>query len=113
MNKFVSMTRSTSGSKKKDAPRAGGARAYFVYILECSDGTLYTGIATDVAKRVVEHNESPRGARYTKSRRPVKLVYKEKAKTRSAALVREYALKQLSRKDKFALITTAKKSKKV
>jgi len=98
------MTRSTSGSKKEIAPRARGARTYFVYILKCADGTLYTGIATDLEKRVLEHNESPRGARYTKSRRPVVLAYSEKAKSRSAALTREYALKQLPRKDKLALI---------
>ena len=99
------MTRSTSlKNKKKETPRAQSARNYFVYILKCADGTLYTGIATDLEKRVLEHNESPRGARYTKSRRPVALVYSEKAKTRSAALIREYALKQLPRKDKLALI---------
>jgi len=99
------MTRSTSPSKEKK-PRASGARNYVVYLLECADGTLYTGIATDLKKRVTEHNESKQGARYTKSRRPVRLVYSEKAKTRSAALVREYAIKQLSRTAKQVLVAS-------
>jgi len=77
---------------------------FYVYIVECRDGSLYTGIARDVAKRVKEHNEAKNGARYTKSRRPVRLRYSEGKKDRSAALVREAALKKLSREEKLALI---------
>ncbi len=78
--------------------------SYFVYILECSDGTLYTGITKDVKKRLDEHNSSTKGAKYTKARRPVKLVYSEDAIDRSSASKREYALKQFTRKEKIRLI---------
>jgi putative endonuclease len=77
--------------------------AYFVYILRCSDDTLYTGIATDVARRVTEHNESPKGAKYTSGRRPVVLVHQEEFPTRSEALKREASIKRLSREEKLAL----------
>lgn len=78
--------------------------SYFVYILECNDGTLYTGITKDVDKRVQEHNTSEKGAKYTKARRPVKLVYKEAAEDRSSASKREYAIKKLPREEKKELI---------
>lgn len=79
--------------------------AWHVYIVHCSDGTFYTGIATDVARRIAEHNgEGRAGARYTRARRPVKLVYQEEAEDRSAAGQREYAIKQLSRLEKQLLI---------
>jgi putative endonuclease len=77
---------------------------YSVYILECSDTTLYTGITTDLQRRVNEHNNSNKGARYTKVRRPVKLVYFEECCDRSSASKREYEIKQLSRLEKLALI---------
>jgi putative endonuclease len=77
---------------------------YHLYILECSDKTLYTGIAIDVHKRVEAHNYSPRGAKYTRSRRPVKLVYVRRFRTRSNALKAEIKLKQLTRAEKLALI---------
>lgn len=77
---------------------------YVVYILRCSDGTLYTGIATDVGRRVIEHNESTKGAKYTRGRRPVTLVYQEAHPTRSAAQQREAAIKKLSREEKEVLI---------
>lgn len=77
---------------------------YFVYILRCSDKTLYTGIAKDVSKRVVEHNSSDKGAKYTRTRRPVELVYKEKLEDRSSACKREYEIKKLSREKKLNLI---------
>ena len=81
-------------------------RAWNVYIVRCADGTLYTGIARDVARRVAEHNTDPRlAARYTRARLPVKLVYQESAESRSAASKREYEIKQLSRADKLALLT--------
>ena len=77
---------------------------YFVYIVECSDKTLYTGIATDVKRRIDEHNSSDKGAKYTKARRPVKLLYSEKLNNRSDATKREYAIKKLSREKKLQLI---------
>ncbi|MCP3953921.1 MAG: GIY-YIG nuclease family protein, partial [Desulfobacterales bacterium] len=67
---------------------------WHVYIVRCADDTLYTGIATDVKRRVAEHN-SGQGARYTRGRGPVTLVYHETVKDRSAALRREHAIKKL------------------
>jgi len=78
--------------------------SYFVYILECCDGSLYTGITTNVAKRLDEHNLSDKGAKYTKARRPVKLLYEESAIDRSSASKREYAIKKLTRIKKLQLI---------
>ena len=78
--------------------------SYFVYILKCSDDTLYTGITTDVERRVDEHNNSDKGAKYTKNRRPVELIYSEKSEDRSSASKREYAIKKLTRNEKKALV---------
>ena len=78
--------------------------SYFVYILECSDKTLYTGIATDIQRRLDEHNNSDKGAKYTKVRRPLKLVYSEESEDRSSASKREYEIKQLPREKKLELI---------
>lgn len=77
---------------------------YYLYILKCSDDTLYTGIATDVTRRLDEHNNSDKGAKYTRVRRPVKLVYMEEYEDRSSASKREYAIKKLSRTKKLELI---------
>jgi len=75
--------------------------AWTVYILRCADGSLYTGIARDVARRVKEHNSNRLlAARYTRARRPVALVYQEPAATRSVAGKREYRIKRMSRRDK-------------
>lgn len=81
---------------------------YFVYIVRCSDDTLYTGITTDLARRIDEHNTSAKGARYTRARRPVELVYSEPCSDKSAALKREHALKRLERAAKLLLITEHK-----
>lgn len=78
--------------------------SYFVYILECSDGSLYTGITTDLTKRLDEHNTKDTGAKYTKARRPVKLIYQETSENRSTASKREYAIKKLTRLKKLELI---------
>lgn len=78
--------------------------SYFVYILECSDGSLYTGITTDVPKRLDEHNTSSKGAKYTKARRPVKLLFEEPSSDRSSASKREYEIKKLTRMQKLELI---------
>ena len=76
-----------------------------VYMVRCSDGSLYTGIAMDVARRVFEHNTNDvLAARYTRARRPVTLVYQEKYDTRSAASIREYEIKQVGKKEKLMLI---------
>ena len=79
--------------------------AWTVYILRCADGSLYTGITRDVVRRVEEHNSNGlRAARYTRSRRPVVLVYREPAATRSLASKREYRIKQMTRGDKLRLM---------
>ena len=81
------------------------SQSWFVYMLRCRDGSLYTGIAVDVQRRLQEHNgELGQGARYTRSRRPVTLVYQETLASRSAALKREAAIKKLSRVEKEQLI---------
>ena len=78
---------------------------YKIYIVKCSDNTLYTWITTDLEKRLKQHNwEIPGGAKYTLSRKPVKLVYYEKAENRSKATKREIEIKKLTRKDKIDLI---------
>ena len=76
---------------------------HYTYILECKDQTLYTGYTTDLERRLKVHNDG-KGAKYTKIRRPVKLVYHEEFDNKSEALKREYSLKQLSRKQKLLLI---------
>lgn len=81
---------------------------WYVYMLRCADGSLYTGIATDVARRLNEHNGSKKAARYTRSRQPVVLVYTEAAESRSAALVREAALKKLSRREKLIIASSSR-----
>jgi putative endonuclease len=81
-----------------------GSAAWCVYVLRCADGSLYTGITTDIARRVAEHNgDGPLGARYTRTRRPVRLVYVEAAANRAEATRREAAIKQLDRVHKLAL----------
>lgn len=77
---------------------------WFIYIVRCSDGSLYTGIAKDVEKRVEEHNNGKLGAKYTKARRPVKLVYREGVESRSEAARRELEIKKLKRNQKEALL---------
>lgn len=76
----------------------------YTYILECADGSYYTGWTNDLERRVREHNEK-KGAKYTRSRTPVKLVYYEEFETKSEALKREAAIKKLDRSEKDALIT--------
>lgn len=85
------------------APCASAA-AWCVYMLRCADGSLYTGITTDVLRRVAEHNgDGAPGARYTRSRRPVQLVYVEAAASRAEATRREAAIKLLDRARKLAM----------
>lgn len=82
---------------------------HYVYILECADGTFYTGYTTDPERRVDEHNDGE-GAKYTRGRTPVELVHLEEFETKSAAMSREYAIKQLSRADKETLLDTQRDS---
>ena len=77
---------------------------YYVYIVQCSDETLYTGITTDLQRRIFEHNNLKKGAKYTKVRRPVILVYNEKCEDRSSASKRESAIKKLTRAEKLKLM---------
>ena len=78
--------------------------SWFVYILECGDGSLYTGITTDLERRVHEHNHAKQGARYTRAKRPVTLKYSKAASDRSHATKLEIAIKKLTRQQKYALI---------
>ncbi|WP_271273603.1 GIY-YIG nuclease family protein [Aliamphritea hakodatensis] len=81
---------------------------WFVYILECADHTLYTGVTTDLQRRLNEHNHNDRlGAKYTRVRRPVSLQYHEPCTGRSHACQREAAIKKLSRRAKLRLIATS------
>jgi putative endonuclease len=82
--------------------RVAMKRCAFVYLLRCSDGTIYTGWTLDVARRVKTHQQG-RGARYTRARRPVTLIYQERLPSRRAAMRREIAIKQMSRARKLAL----------
>lgn len=77
---------------------------YYVYILRCSDDTFYTGITTDLNKRIDEHNNSPKAAKYTRARRPVELIYNETCENRSEATKREMAIKKMTRSEKEKLV---------
>lgn len=77
--------------------------AWFVYILRCADGTLYTGITTDKARRLAQHNQGI-AAKYTRVRTPVEMIYSENSEDRSSATKREISIKKLSRKQKLELI---------
>lgn len=81
--------------------------SWHVYILECGDGTLYTGITNDLERRVDEHNAGT-GAKCTRARLPVKLVYSERKRNRSYASKRETAIKNLSRDEKISLMNSTK-----
>ena len=77
---------------------------WYVYILKCSDGSLYTGITVDLDRRLDEHNNSKKGAKYTRARRPVQMMYSETYENRSLAAKRESAIKKLSRSEKLTLL---------
>ena len=96
--------RRESGGVKSEA---GGVTNRYVYIVECSDKTLYTGWTGNVEKRIQEHNSGGKGARYTRGRRPVKLVYVETCNSVSDALKREAQIKRLSRREKLLLTERA------
>lgn len=77
---------------------------YTLYLLRCSDETLYTGITADLKRRIHEHNTSEKGAKYTRNRRPCVLVYCEQLESKSAALKREIAVKKMTKAKKEALL---------
>ena len=79
---------------------------YYVYLLRCGDGTLYTGFTNDLARRLAAHNAG-KGAKYTRGRRPVELVYWESFSNKSSALRREYAIKRPPRGEEHALMQSA------
>jgi putative endonuclease len=81
--------------------------AYTVYIIECADGTLYCGQTADLPRRIMQHNEG-RGGRYTRARRPVKLVYTEEYQTRRLSMKRETEIKKMTRAKKLELIESNK-----
>ena len=83
------------------------AEVWFVYVLRCAAGTMYTGITKDLARRTQQHNDGA-ASRYTRSRRPVKRVYKEQQRSHSLALQREAAIKRLTRKQKLAMLRAGK-----
>lgn len=85
---------------------------HYTYMLQCADGTLYTGYTNHLEKRVKTHNEG-RGAKYTRNRRPVKLVYFEVYDTKQQAMKREYAMKQLTRRQKMELIRNGQEQPEV
>jgi putative endonuclease len=91
--------------------RMGDHHDWHVYILRCGDGTLYTGVATDVPARVERH-ASGRGARYTRGRGPLSLVHVERAGSKGAALRREAAIRKLGRAGKEALIASSRKARR-
>ncbi len=82
---------------------AAPAQAWFVYIIQCADNTLYTGITPDIKNRIKTHNQG-KGAKYTRGRTPVRLVYQKKCADKSAALKREIEIKKMARKKKMALL---------
>jgi putative endonuclease len=81
---------------------------HYCYMAKCADGTLYTGYTTDLARREQEHNTSPKGAKYTAMRRPVRMVFNKEFATKSEAMQYEYALKQMTREEKLLLICQPK-----
>jgi putative endonuclease len=86
---------------------AQNGNPWYLYILLCADGSLYTGVARDLERRLHEHNHTAAGARYTRPRRPVRLAYFEGMTSRSAACKREYEIKQLDVGQKLGLIRSA------
>lgn len=91
-----------------EASAAREATFWYVYILECNDASLYTGITNDLEKRLTQHNHGTAAAKYTRARRPVQLVYYETLADRSSAAKREHEIKQLTRNEKLQLINSGR-----
>lgn len=102
LRRFIRSNHYTMTKNHKRTCRPSGT--WFVYMVRCNDNTLYTGITTDLARRLAEHNTPTYGARYTRTRRPVKLVYSESAASRSDASKREFLIRKLSVGAKLKLI---------
>lgn len=96
-------TSAKDGAKEAETGHLPKEGISYMYILRCADGTLYTGWTNNLARRVEAHNRG-KGAKYTYARRPVELVYAEGFSTKEEAMAREYAVKQLSRKEKLELV---------
>lgn len=88
-------------------PSPACENAWFVYLVRCHDDTLYCGIAKNLSRRLAEHNSADKGAKYTRGRQPVQLVYAETSLSRTHATQRESQIKKLSRKEKLVLIQSA------
>ena len=97
------MLRTMKAKEEEPAPSAAAGARWSLYILGCCDGSFYTGVTTDIDRRLREHQEG-KASRYTRTRRPVVLVYREECGTRSLSLSRECAVKSLSRRRKEELI---------
>lgn len=97
------MLRGMRAGKVRETPPAPAEALWFLYILECCDGSFYTGVTTDIDRRLRGHQEG-KASRYTRTRRPVVLAYREECGSRSVALARECAVKSLSRQRKEELI---------
>ena len=80
---------------------------WFVYMVRCHDGSLYTGITTNVGRRVIEHNTSKKGAKYTRSRRPVELAWRSHGMSVMTAAKNEYRIKQMTKRQKEDFLRTA------
>lgn len=90
---------------KKKTPAQKNKNKYFVYVLRCKDGTFYTGSTANIEERIRKHNgELPGGAKYTRGRRPVVLVYKEICVNKSRALSREHQIKKMRTKQKILML---------
>jgi len=98
------MLRRMNAKEEQTAPNASAGAIWFLYILGCCDGSFYTGVTTDIDRRLREHQEG-KASRYTRTRRPIALVYQEECGTRSQSLARECAVKSLSRQRKEKLIS--------
>lgn len=101
------MSQDNRPETRRDGSAAAAEQPWFVYILECSDGSFYTGITNDLDRRQQQHNEGT-ASRYTRSRRPVILRYQESCESRSQALIRECSLRLLTRKQKEDLVNRGK-----
>ena len=98
------MLRVMEAKEERPAPNATEEAGWSLYILGCCDGSFYTGVTTDIDRRLREHQEG-KASRYTRTRRPVVLVYREECGTRSRSLSRECVIKSLSRRRKEELIS--------
>jgi putative endonuclease len=103
--KVTQKTPAAVSPRPQERRKVTKAITWYVYMVRCADGTLYTGITTDVSRRVAEHN-GPKAAKYTRSRQPVVLVHQKPLPTRSVALIEEAALKKVTRASKLRLLET-------